>query len=196
MIPPNVQFEIDDWDDDWIYTQKFDLIHNRFNSTSVASWESLAQKSLTYLKEGGWVELADMTIPPESDDNSIPTNSKLREFFNLLVEGSNRVGRDLHAPKRWKSILADVGFVNIEERVFKVPVGEWPKDRRLKEAGAFEMETLREGLPAIGMGVFTRVLQWSPDAVEDFFKGVRAELDDKTIHFWIPMHVVWAQKPF
>lgn len=56
------------------------------------------------------------------------------------------------------------------------------------------METLREGLPAIALGFFTRVLQWSPDEIEAFFKGVRDELSDKRSHAWLPMYVTWAQK--
>lgn len=187
LIPPNVQFEIDDWDDDWTYTQKFDLVHNRFNSTAVSNWPSLARKSFEALKPGGWVEFSDLTNPPQSDDNTIPEQSKLLEFFGLLTEGCSKVGRDLHAPKKWKHVLEEAGFINIEERVFKVPIGGWPRDKRLKEAGVFEMETLREGLPAIGMGFFTRVLGWSPESVDEFFKGVRGELDNKAIHFWLPM---------
>ena len=71
--------------------------------------------------------------------------------------------------------------------MFKVPIGGWPKDSRMKEAGVFEMETLREGLPAIALGFFTRVLQWSSEEIEAFFQGVRDELNDKRVHAWLPM---------
>jgi hypothetical protein len=43
----------------------------------------------------------------------------------------------------WRQQLEEAGYVNIQERVLKVPIGGWPKDRRLKEAGVFELETLR-----------------------------------------------------
>lgn len=195
MVPPNVQFEIDDWDDDWAYHHQFDFTHCRFNSTAVSSWQNLSRKAFESLSSGGWIEFADLTNPPQSDDSSIPPDSQLLRFFELLTEGCKKVGRDLDAPTKWATVLREIGFVNVEERVFKVPIGGWPRDRKLKEAGVFEMETLREGLPAIGMGFFTRVLQWQPQQVEAFFQGVRRELDDRSIHFWLPMHVVWGQKP-
>lgn len=133
------------------------------------------------------MELVDLTNPPQCDDGTMPEDSQVCKFFEILTDGCAKVGRDLHVPRRWRGVVQDAGFVDIEERVFKVPVGGWPKNRRMKEAGVFEMETLREGLPAIGMGFFTRVLQWKPEEVEVFFAKVRKELDDRKIHVWLPM---------
>lgn len=186
-VPPNVQFEIDDWDDTWTYVHPFDFIHSRFNSTAVSDWPALCQKAFAALRPGGWVEFADLTNPPHADDGSLPLDSQVCEFFGNLTSGCSKVSRDLHAPKKWSRYLRDAGFAHVQSRQFKVPVGGWPRDRRMKEVGVFEMETLREGLPAIGLGFFTRVLGWKPDEVEEFFVGVRKELDDKTIHFWLPM---------
>ena len=195
-VPPNVSFEIDDFDDDWTYgVDVFDFVHVRFNTTAVSDWPALFTKALAALKPGGYIEVADLTNPPRSDDDTIPQDSQLVKFFELLTSGCKEVGRDLYAPLKWRSQLHDSGFSNIQEKIFKVPVGGWPKDRKLKEAGVFEMETLREGLPAIGMGFFTRVLKWKPEEVQVFFALVKGELDDKNIHFWLPMHVMWAQKP-
>lgn len=59
FVPENVHFEIDDWDDDWTYSQPFDLIHNRFNSTAVSNWPELCRRSFAALKPGGWIELAE-----------------------------------------------------------------------------------------------------------------------------------------
>jgi len=187
-VPPNVSFEIDDFDDEWTYgADRFDLIHNRFNSTAISDWPTLCRQSLRALKPGGWLEFVDLVNPPRSDDDSIPADSQVRKFFDILTAGCAQIGRDLFAPRRWKATLEEAGFVNVEERFFKLPIGGWPKDRRLKEAGVFEMETLREGLPAIGLGFFTRVLQWRPEEVEVLFAGVRKELDDRTVHSWFPM---------
>ena len=88
-----------------------------------------------------------------------------------------------------KGQLIGAGFpeAGIHHEMFKLPIGGWPKDRRLKEAGVFEMETLQGGLQSIGMGFFTRVLGWSVEQVEVFFVSVRKEFDDKKIHMWLPL---------
>ena len=135
-VPPNVSFEIDDFDDDWTYGDNyFDFIHNRFNGTAVSDWPAMARKSLEALRPGGWMELVDLTNPPVSDDNSMPKDSQLRKFFDILTGGCAKVGRDLHMPRKWRPLLQEAGFVNIQEKILKVPVGGWPKDRRMKEAG-------------------------------------------------------------
>ncbi|KAK4635936.1 Methyltransferase pytC [Fulvia fulva] len=125
-VPPGVQFEIDDWDDDWTYSAPFDFVHNRFNCTAVSNWSQICSKSFAALKPGGWIELADLTNPPHSDDGSIPINSQLCQFFIELTEGCSKAGRDLHAPKKWPSYVSEAGFTNIHERTFKVPIGGWP----------------------------------------------------------------------
>lgn len=187
-VAPNVTFEVDDMDDDWLYGQDvFDLVHVRFNGTAVSTWPTLCAKAFNAVKPGGYVEFADLTNPPQCDDDSAPKNSQLVKFFEILTDGCAKVGRDLKIPHKWKSLLEEAGFTNVEEKTFKLPIGGWPKDRRMKEAGVFEMETLREGLPAIGMGFFTRVLKWTPEEVQIFFAGVRNELNDKSIHVWLPM---------
>jgi SAM-dependent methyltransferase len=143
-VPPNVSFEIDDFDDEWTYGDNvFDLVHNRFNTTAVNNWPRQFRKAFDALKPGGFIEVVDITNPPQSDDGSIPEGSQLLRFFEHLTDGCKQVGRDLRAMYEWRRQLEEAGYVNIQERVLKVPIGGWPKDRRLKEAGVFELETLR-----------------------------------------------------
>ena len=141
------------------------------------------------LKPGGYLEIADLKTPPLSDDNSIPNPSYVMEFFHHLTTGTQKVGLSIENITILKSQLIEAGFPEsaIQTEMFKLPIGGWPKDRRLKEAGVFEMETLQGGLQSIGMGFFTRVLGWSVEQVEVFFVRVRKEFDDKKIHMWLPM---------
>jgi hypothetical protein len=43
-------------------------------------------------------------------------------------------------------------------------------------------EQLKQGLQGIVMGLFTRVLDWTPTKVELFLMDLRKELDDPTYH--------------
>jgi hypothetical protein len=74
----------------------------------------------------------------------------LLRFFEHLTDGCKEVGRDLRAMHQWRTQLEEAGYVNIQKRVLKVPIGAWPKDRRLKEAGVLEMETLRVCILLLG----------------------------------------------
>lgn len=44
-VPPNLTFEIDDIEEEWVYTQKFDYIHGRFLNGSLADWKGLIAKA-------------------------------------------------------------------------------------------------------------------------------------------------------
>lgn len=47
-VPPNVRFIIDDIEEEWQYSSKFDYIHSRMMNSSVADWESYATKIFEY----------------------------------------------------------------------------------------------------------------------------------------------------
>ncbi|PGG99606.1 hypothetical protein AJ79_08466 [Helicocarpus griseus UAMH5409] len=58
-VPPNVRFEIDDIEQDWIYSSKFDFIHMRMMSGALRNWPRLMQQ---VFEPGGWVEFMDFTM--------------------------------------------------------------------------------------------------------------------------------------
>ena len=48
-VPPNVQFEIDDFNLDWIDTEKYDLIHDRELLGSVPDWMEFYTSCFKYV---------------------------------------------------------------------------------------------------------------------------------------------------
>jgi hypothetical protein len=87
------------------------------------------------------------------------------------------------------------GFVNVEEQVYKVPVGTWPRNQKMKTIGLYNRSMIYDGLQGISMGPFTRGLKWSPQEVEIFLVGVKKTLVDNSQHTYLPFHVVIGQKP-
>jgi hypothetical protein len=43
-VPPNVQFEIDDLEEPWNFSRKFDYIHSRIMTLSFRDWKAYLQK--------------------------------------------------------------------------------------------------------------------------------------------------------
>lgn len=58
-VPPNVQFEIDDAEEEWQYNQQFDYIHIRGMGGSISNWPKLMEQAYDNLKPGGWIEVTD-----------------------------------------------------------------------------------------------------------------------------------------
>ena len=78
-----------------------------------------------------------------------------------VYDAATKVGLDTHASTKFPDLARAAGFTAVKLEAFKLPLGGWPKDTRLKQAGVFMMATFRDGLQAIGMGFFTRVLGWT-----------------------------------
>lgn len=52
LVPPNVQFEVDDCCDEWLYTpNSFDFIHVRGLYGCVADWDRFYKQALKYASQ-------------------------------------------------------------------------------------------------------------------------------------------------
>lgn len=82
-------------------------------------------------------------------------------------------------------MMREVGFTDVVLRPFKIPVGSWPADARLKEAGQLQQVAMVEGIEALTLAIFTRCLQWSVEEVQVFLALVRKEFFKKrTYTYW------------
>lgn len=119
----------------------------------------------------------------------------VEKFLQLVKEGLAVFGVDLLSVTRNAQLLRDAGFVNIEEKVLKVPLGTWPKNKTMKMIGLYLRSVIYDGLQGIALGPFTRGMKWTPNEVEVFLVDVRKSLMDYRTHSYLPFHVVYGQKP-
>ena len=78
--------------------------------------------------------------------------------------------------------MQDTGFTDIQQVTVKVPMNGWAQDPFLKECGLWLGASLVEGLEALSIGPFTRVLGWSALDVKSFLEPVKKEIQNKNIH--------------
>jgi len=91
-------------------------------------------------------------------------------------------GTDARSPRHLKQWMEDVGFVDVQEHILKLPVGPWPKDPRLKRVGTFESINMTTGIQGLTMMLFTRTLGWTREQVELFLMDVRKDVKNRNIH--------------
>jgi hypothetical protein len=123
-----------------------------------------------------------MHVIPSSYDDSLPAKSQIMELYNVLAEFGAKVGIDLAVAQKFKSMMEKAGFEDVTEKIFDLPLGDWPEDRRLKEVGLFQRFQMIEGVHGIAFGLLTRVAGWSAQRVEAFLAGVRGEMRDRNVH--------------
>lgn len=194
-IPPNVKFIIDDAEAEWVYPpNSLDYVHLRHMALTIKDMRRLLAEAYKALKPGGWIELQDFLYITYSDDGSKPDGYKYDEFVKLLREGFLKFGFDLHGQQKNEGMIKDTGFVNVDNKMYKVPIGAWPKKEGLNQAGLYNKAIALDFLRAV-QAPFTRGLGWSPGELEVFLVDVRKSLCDTNIHTYYTFHMVIGQKP-
>jgi len=214
-VPPNVEFQIDDVEDEWTYTQPFDYIHSRMMTSAIANWKKYIERCFKYgfllplileiytrsvskkpssplcsasgLKPGGYLELQEGALYPKSDDGSLKTDSAMWRAIQKLDAATTKFGRPFQPIDELKPMMEAAGFVDVVESRFVWPSNTWPRDRQLKELGVWNHESMTSGLSGFFMAPMTRALNWSPEQVEVEMAAVRKDFADKSIHAYWPM---------
>ncbi|KAL4944117.1 hypothetical protein BDV06DRAFT_116836 [Aspergillus oleicola] len=194
-VPPNVQFEVDDCTDEWLFGENvFDFIHVRALYGSVGDWDHFYEQALYALKPGAWFQQAEQSVVPKSDDGT--TNGTVfEEWGKVSQEAGDAFGKSLLILDEAKDRMIKAGFVDVVERRFKLPIGEWPSDPRLKRQGQFNRLVWFEGIEGWSMYLLTTVLKWSRAEVELYLARMRKGLRNPRIHAYQECTVVYGRKP-
>ncbi|KAF2758956.1 putative methyltransferase [Pseudovirgaria hyperparasitica] len=193
-VPPNCKFEVDDFDQEWTFPQKFDYIHGRMLAGSLGNPTALFSRVYDSLKPGGWYELQDFAFPVRADDGTMD-GTHFERLNKYLCDALKALKRDGSWAERYKEFMIEAGFQNVTEIVYKWPQNRWPKDKELKQLGEWNMINTLDGLHGFSARLCTQVLGMSPEELELLLMGCRKEIQNPRIHAYWPIYVVYGQKP-
>ncbi|TVY82515.1 Secondary metabolism regulator [Lachnellula suecica] len=94
-----------------------------------------------------------------------------------------RLGAPLDACIEYAAYMRKAGFEDVVEKRVKVPSSAWPKEKRLKLIGAFEMHNLVRGLSAMSLRMFSKAYGWSQEQVELFLVQTRKDVQNLRCKF-------------
>ena len=129
------------------------------------------------------------------DDDTMPPDYGVTKWLDTIKAALAVLGPDLLGAAKHEQYLKDAGFINVQQRKFKIPIGTWPKNKTLKTVGLYGRMMIYDGLEANSLRPFTRGLGWTTDEVHVFLVEVRKALMDSSIHCYLPFHVTFGQKP-
>ncbi|KAJ8109272.1 hypothetical protein OPT61_g7585 [Boeremia exigua] len=196
QVPPNCEFLIDDCTQDWIFHSPFDFIHTRAMVAAIRDWDRLFEQAYTNLKPGGYIECQEITFPIKTMDPGLTAeNSPLVRWSDLFFKAAGKAGLDATGPRHLAPKLQQAGFVTINLKTYKWPLGGWAKGAKFKLLGRYVYEDILQALPSLSLGLFTRVLHWSQEEVEVFLAECRQESKRKDRHFYAECLFWYAQKP-
>ncbi|KAL4912989.1 S-adenosyl-L-methionine-dependent methyltransferase [Aspergillus aurantiobrunneus] len=194
-VPPNVQFEVDDCTDEWLYGKDvFDFVHLRGLYGCVADWQHFYKQAINAIKPGGYIEQAEQAVVPKSDDGTTD-GTIFEEWGRVSLDAGEKFGKSLCALDTSREGMIKAGFVDVVERRFKVPVGGWASDPRLKQLGLYNRLQWEEGIEGWCMYLLTAVLGWTREEVELYLSRMRKGLRNNKIHAYQEYTVVYGRKP-
>jgi SAM-dependent methyltransferase len=138
-VPPNVTFEIDDVTKPWLRTKdSIDFVHIRNMVGSIRDWKALFAEALEHLKPGGRIEVTDIRTKFDCHDGTFEERGKAcKEWADTFHEIAKGMGMDFDPTPKVPGWLKEVGFDNVHLESRVIPVGTWPKNRKLKHLGAY-----------------------------------------------------------
>lgn len=119
----------------------------------------------------------------------------MMRFTNLMKQAMAVFGVNIAGPTRYYNMLVEAGYESVTEQIMKLPIGVWPRDKKMKIIGLYNRSVIYDGLQGIAMAPFTRALKWTPEQVEVFLVEMRKGLMDASQHAYFPFYSIYARKP-
>lgn len=193
--PPNVKFEVDDVESPWTHDVKFDYVFCRYMAACILDWPKLVGSIYNSLEPGGWAEISDFDLQYYSDDGTLTEKHYTLQWINRLIEAARTLGRDPTPGPSIEGWMRNAGFKNIVAKTYKVPIGPWAKDKRLKDIGYCNLAQVMDGLEAFSLRLYCGLLKWKEEEVLVLLANVRKELKSGAIHAQFNYHAVYGQRP-
>ncbi|CAG7562477.1 unnamed protein product [Fusarium equiseti] len=200
FVPPNCIFQIDDAQLDWTFEPNtFDFIHLRYIYGAIDDWRKLFRQAYTHVRPGGWVESLDIDIETRSENPKVQNdpNHIFYKWYQLFFECGRKTGRTFEIARdgHQEEYMREAGFTDMVSRSWKVPVGGWPQDEKLKQIGLYNGAFIDQSLDGFAIFPVGEILGWSVDEVTALVAQMRKALREPRAMPYFIVHMVYGRKP-
>lgn len=148
------------------------------------------------IKPGGFFENHELWSETRSDHIRLSDEMPAKKWADLMAQGIVVMGGDMRPDGlAMKREMEEIGFVDVKYIPFKLPIGTWPADKRLKAAGAHQLVAMLDGIQAMSLAIFTRGLGWVAEEVEVFLTECRTDFKQKRKYMYWPGYILYGMKP-
>ncbi|KAK6070512.1 methyltransferase domain-containing protein [Seiridium cupressi] len=154
---------------------------------------TVMKRAYDNLSPGGWIEFQESSMEYCQENLDYQGTAGLR-YAELCIRGAAALGRDLLAVQHYQRWLEEIGFINVNTRIFKLPQGPWAQTERLKHIGEFHMRNVLEAARGFGWKMLTAAGMTAAE-IEDLVSQVQTEIWNRNSHTYNPVYVIYGQKP-
>ena len=121
----------------------------------------------------------------QSDDGSIQKESILEGWGPRLTQAADLSGRKLGIMRTMRQSMEKAGFTDFHTKYYKLPIGPWARDKRLKEAGAANYHHWIDGMEGYALWLLTKFgdpVPWSKEEVLVYVAQMRKAISNPRVH--------------
>ena len=109
------------------------------------------------------------------------------QFTEAVFRAGQNWNHPLDTLDTMRAAMEKAGFVDIQEKTYRWPVGPWARDPTLKEARRLHYHQWTGGMEGWGLYLLTKFgapRLWTKEEVLVLLARVRKELQDPHVHIW------------
>lgn len=200
FAPPNVSFQIDDTQLNWTFEPNhFDLIHYRFLYGGIDDWAKLYRQAYTHLKPGGWFQNVEIDIETLSENPKVRNDQDhvFKTWCQLFWAVGDKTGRTMRIGRdgTMERLMKEQGFTEVVHKSYKVPIGAWAKDGKLKLVGLLNWHYIDQSLDGFAVYPMGQMLGWSRKEVSELVERMRRAIREVRSLSYYTVKVVYGRKP-
>ncbi|KAJ3946945.1 uncharacterized protein N0V96_003322 [Colletotrichum fioriniae] len=142
---------------------------------------------------GMWA-MEDFSANVKCDDGTMPEDWPLLEFWSKIRDAMHQMKIDIQVAPRIGALMKDAGFVNVQLKSYKVPVGRWPLNKTLRLVGYY-MRSVTEDFLGAAASKPLAALGMERTEIEVFLASVRNSIKDPNVHAYGTYYSWVGQKP-
>ena len=152
------------------------------------------RQAYKYTKPGGWAEFQDFDDRFYTTSGDFTVESIIGQWSKTVREGVKQMGLEPNPGPQLEGWMKDAGFINVHARCLPLPVGTWPKDKKLKEIGAFNLIMYLDNLEGINLRLFSNTFGWSTEEIKVYCAELRTAFKNQKLRIQHNYFVVYGQK--
>lgn len=177
-------------------SKAYDLIHSRCVAPGIKKnrWPSYFRDMRVLLRPGGWVQAAEYHLHVQSNCGALTSESAVYRWWLSYAQAMGAMNRDARVGPRLQELMSAAGLRDVQQHYIRVPIGDWDPNPVQSSIGHEAVSIVGDMLESLGLWPFTAQLGWSFAAFTQLMQEVRAELQNKDLKLYIPIHIVVGRR--
>ena len=152
----------------------------RYLYGAIDDWKKLYRQAFTHVRSGGWVESLEIDIETHSENPKIEKDEShiFKKCCKLFFERGRKTGRtwEIARDGRQEECMREAGFTDVFSKSWKLPVGGWPQDKKLKQIDLYNGAFIDHSVDAFAIFPIGEILGWSKEEVTVLVSQMRKAL--------------------